>query len=239
MAAAKSKQASKKSTIAFERLPGNRLRVSARFFYQSARYEVQGVVDADKKRVEPFHHEFTVDGARVFDSVMGIGGQSIRTDFKFGPATTGVRQLHLRTERLRQGSLVTGTADGDEMLPVVANGCSCDDTQESKRPILTWSGDGTTRRVTVALRSAKAGDEIGGLSGVVHDTISAARIGGFGGLGDLGDEIDDVFCILECIGSYLQCLLKSIFTPGGSILMEICSVIGGGPCIDLCGFGKL
>ena len=75
---------SDQSSVKFRRLAGDRVQVSARFVYKKARYEVDGVIDMQKRRVEPFRHRLTLSGQHVLDSVMSIGQNVVRTEVSFG-----------------------------------------------------------------------------------------------------------------------------------------------------------
>jgi len=221
---------SDQSSVKFRRLAGDRVQVSARFVYKKARYEVDGVIDMQKRRVEPFRHRLTLSGQHVLDSVMSIGQNVVRTEVSFGNATQGARRLLLRTEPLQRGALVTGSADGAEMVPVISSGCSCRGKGTENHPILVWNDDGSARPISVRLKSGRGVGDIEGLAQVAETTI--ARIND-GGLGDIISCIEFALCLLLCGLEYLWCVIVAGGGPAPDIFIELCSVVGGG-CVTVC-----
>jgi hypothetical protein len=160
----------------------------------------------------------------------------VRTEVSFGNATQGARKLLLRTEALQRGALVTGSADGAEILPVISTGCSCRSSAGQKRSVLVRSDNGSVKPISVRLKSARAAGDLEGLAEVAETTIARANDGGFGdAFGDIISCIDFAFCLLLCGLEYLWCIVTA-GGPGRDIFIELCSVIGGG-CVTLCKFG--
>jgi hypothetical protein len=224
-----------KSAITFKAMPRNRVSVAARFVYKSARYEVNGVIDLDKRRAEAFTHRFSLGSQKVFDSLMAIGDASVRNEFSFGNATSGARKLALRTELLQKGALVTGSADGEELLPIVANGCSCKHSGAA-RSMLAWDKGTTTKAISIHLKSSRAAGDIEGLAEVMQTTIARTNNGAFGGdLGKIIGCIEYGLCLLNCAFQYVLCVLGSLGLPESDIFITLCSV-GPGQCVMLCNF---
>ena len=236
MTSAELKRFSEKSTVNFRRTAGDRVHVSGRFIFKSARYDVDGVIDMARRRVEPFRYRFSLNDQRVFDSIMSVAPNVVRTELAFGTATQGTRQLTLRAEPIKRGSLVTGSADGVEILPVISAGCSCKSHADRKRPMLGWNDDGSVKPVTVRLKSRRQAGDIEGLAEVVETTVARVNDGRFGGLfGDIMSCIDFALCMLMCGAEYLWCIVTAVGQPGSDIFIELCSVVSGG-CTTLCRF---
>jgi hypothetical protein len=231
MANAEVKRFADKSSIEFKRLAGERVRMTARFVYKSARYEVEGVIDTAKQRAEPFKHRFSLGGQRVFESTIAVGVGVSQTEFKFGPATRGARRLLLKSEALARGAVTTGIADGIELLPLISGGCSCKHAVDESRPILGWQG-GAAKPVTVSLKSTRGIDDVGGLAEVAETTIARTNNGFFG---DLIGCIQYGLCLLLCGIEYLVCVGGTAGLPRRDIFVGLCSVTGGA-CVTLCKF---
>ena len=230
MRSAEIKRFSDQSSVKFRRLAGDRVQVTARFVYRRARYEVDGVIDMEKRRIEPFRHRLSLGGQRVLDSAMSIGQNVVRTDISFGNATQGARRLLLRTEPLQRGALVTGSADGAEMVPVVSSGCSCRSSASRKHPILVWNDDGSARPISVRLKSSRAAGDAEGLAEVAETTIARINDGGLGGIISC---IELALCLLLCGLEYIWCVIVAGGGPAPDIFIELCSVVGGG-CVTVC-----
>jgi len=220
-----------KSSITFKPAEGDRVLVTARFVHRAARYEVSGYIDQARRRAEPFTHRLSLNGERVFDLSVATGSRTVRSEFKFGNATRGVRHTMLATQRLESGALTTGSADGMELLPLLTSGCACGMTDHA-RPALAWQDDGSVKPLELSFKSSKAAGDLQGLAQVAETTIARANDGWFG---DLVDCIELAMCLLNCALETLLCLIGSIGQPRSDIFAGLCITISGS-CPGLCKF---
>ena len=107
-----------------------------------------------------------------------------------GGSGSGINLSNIRgsMEPLAKGALVTGRADGQDLVPLRAAGCGCDGARRAAapRPVMAWDDKAAAHAVKLALPKA-VHEEAGGLAQVVEGTL--ARLGGGGGLGALGQPL--------------------------------------------------
>jgi len=221
----------KKSSLVIKRTPDQKISVQGDFVYKSMRYELSGQIDAVSGRPEPFRSKLSWGQEVVFEEVSTFARGRTHREYHYGKATSGVRLLVVNSERLMGGSIVTGFADGRELLPYSRphHQCSCDDPKKKPpRPLLVWGEGASTRPVGVSI-STKAAPELEGLSKVMEHLAEQQQ---GDGTGDVGD-IQWFLCYISCKITEILCILRAIFTPGSDIFILICTGIYG-DCFDWC-----
>jgi hypothetical protein len=221
----------KKSSLVIKRTPDQKISVQGDFVYKSARYELSGQIDTLSGKTEPFHSKLSWGQAVIFEEVSVFAGGRTHREYSFGKATNGVRLLVVNSERMMGGAMVTGFADGRELLPYFRprHQCSCDDPKKKPpRPLLVWGEGASTRPVGVSV-PAKAAPELEGLAKVMERMAEQSQGGGGGDVGD----IQWFICYINCTFKELWCILRGIFLPSGETFILICLGIYG-DCFDWC-----
>ena len=206
----------------------------ASFNYGDLRYQLDGAVDREGGRIEPFTHRLSSRQGVVFEALAISGATSSRVEARFGRALKGAHTAVLAIEPLAAGALVSGAADGAELLPVRAPGCGCRAAAGS-RPLLAWDAAGVPRRIALAVPPAVA-READGLAQVMQLTL--ARVAGGVGLGDVIDVIDWLSCYVRCAIELLACWGRQPDIPGTKDIFDTaCWVLWSG-CLGLCRFRR-
>lgn len=220
-----------RSRVSLQREKDGRVTLEASFVYRSLRYDLEGVIEGS--RPGPMKHRLSSGRSVVFEATGLTGSARGRIELAFGKVSSGVRTLILDVEPLASGALVSGTADGQDLLPMRAAGCGCGGPRSAAepRPLMRWDDQGAAHALGLALPKAVL-DETGGLAQVVETTL--ARLGGGGGLGDVIDILDWAFCYVECIGELLWCIFTQPNIPRTRDIFNILCMVSWGACTTIC-----
>jgi len=224
----------KKSSLNVKLVGEKKALMQCDFVYKSVRFEITGEIDLATGTVGPVRQRLTVEQALFFEATCTGGKGRTRREYKFGNATQGARTLILNTEKILNGEILTGHADGRELVPyyLSRNGCGCGGRKNKKqRPLLAWGEDSATRPVSLKM-SAKPTNDFEGL-GHVMERLAEQQGGGI--WGDLGDCINWIICYVTCEAGLIWCIFQSIFSKFGDIIYELCFVTNG-DCFDWCTF---
>jgi hypothetical protein len=220
-----------RSHVSFKREKDGRVTLQASFVYRSLRYELEGSIDG--AHPGPMKHRLSSGKSVVYEATVLTGTSRSRVEMQFGKATDGVRSLMLDVEPLASGALVSGHADGNDLLPMRAPGCGCASARSAAepRPLLAWDDKGNTQAVRLALPKSLLA-EAGGLAQVVETTL--ARLSGGGGLGDIIDIVDWALCYVECVGEFLWCVIRQPDIPRTRDIFNLLCVVLWGACTTTC-----
>jgi hypothetical protein len=222
----------KKSSLVIKRTPDEKISVQADFVYKSARYELNGQIDAVTGRPEPFHARLSWGQAVIYEETSSVTCKRAYREVHFGKATKGVRVLATKSERVMGGTIVTGHADGRELVPYFRSGlpCSCEEPgSKPPRPLLAW-GEGSSTQTLKLSFSPKAAPEFEGLRRVMDHL--ANQPGGPGG--GVGSDVDWFLCYINCVIRELICVVFALTRPAPDIFIIICFGIYN--CFDWCTF---